>query len=212
MNNSEPSATLMTETLTYFRKKKLGRRKCGSSSACLHLEISGLPQQAGHVSEGQLMLGSMPEITESKISHVDSQTSVECNTECLPNSMSLQESNISRLLGTTCTVTRKKARRLMKLSDIEDKVSLPVCNAETKDNCSDRHDDSKDVVMEVFTKEVKRKMKGLASLVPNKTEKAVDNNKSGLNSQQVAEGNDVSHCKYIHLTSYIKPFLHADNY
>lgn len=208
MNNSGLGPTLVTEKLTYFRKKKWGRKKRGSSSACMHSEISGSSQQAGDDSVGQKMPGSMPELTESRISNDDLQTSPECNAECLPSSMSVQESNASRLPDATCVVARKKTRRLVKVRDIENKVSVPLGNAETltslEENCS-HHDDSKNAVKEVFTKDVMGKMKDLTALekVPNETEKAADNNKLDLNSQQAPGGNDVSHRKYILFTSHV---------
>jgi len=208
MNNSgTPDGTLMTEKLTYFRKNRLGKKKLGSLSACMHSQNNGSAQQVRDISGDKKMPGSMHELTEPKVSNAHSQGSLAHKIDCPANIMSIQASPATRLLNTG-TGTRKRHRLRKVTESIETTVPLPLCDTKTstfsKDNCSSHCDNSNDLIKEVLIKEVKGKMKELSALeqVLNKTEKIVDDKGSDLNFQQGPEGcsDDVSKCKYMCVT------------
>lgn len=104
----------MPEILTYFRKKRPGKKKAGFLSVCMPSEKGVLSQQAVDVSGDQEMFESLPELTEAGVSNVHSQVLLEGKNECLANSMSVQATGTSRLPDVS--TGRRKRRRLRKLS------------------------------------------------------------------------------------------------
>ncbi|XP_020268336.1 histone-lysine N-methyltransferase ATXR7 isoform X2 [Asparagus officinalis] len=180
-NSGVPDAALMKEKLTYFRRKKLGKKKVGSSSTCMRSDQSGLLQKVDDISGDQQKSGSLPESTESRTLDAHLELKLECKT-----SISEQASRASS--------TRKRNRRLRKLShEIENTFSFPPFNAEksrfSKYRLSHHHDDSNNGVAEVLARDVKGKMKKLSALerVLDESEKVVDDNGPDLNSQQGQE-------------------------
>lgn len=184
-NDSQPQVgAFMTEKLTYFRKRKFGKKKLGSLSVCMRLENKGLPQKVVDASRDQHLPGSMPELAEPMASNVHLQVPHDRKTENVANVMPLLASETSRIPHAS-TVTRGRRRLRKAYGDgIEIAVSLPSCTTETSIQSKENfhhHDGSNELVNQALI-EAKGKMKELSTseMVLNRTK----NNDSDLYLQE----------------------------
>ncbi|KAG1358998.1 histone-lysine N-methyltransferase ATXR7 [Cocos nucifera] len=112
-NNSEVACTSsLIGKYTYQRKKKLGRNKAGASSMCIASENAGLVDLPRDTKGDQRMPGSMTELVDSRTVDVISQELDEWKTESMPS-------------PDVCTLTRKRTRKLGKITRKIQKKTLP---------------------------------------------------------------------------------------
>ncbi|XP_073010874.1 histone-lysine N-methyltransferase ATXR7-like [Typha latifolia] len=87
LNSSESAeGSFMVKRYTYYRKKKLGRKKSGSSSACIPQENAGSLKQRVNMSGGQQMSKLVGKLVETRVRERDSQERVlsECLLRAVP--------------------------------------------------------------------------------------------------------------------------------
>ncbi|XP_008796455.2 histone-lysine N-methyltransferase ATXR7 isoform X2 [Phoenix dactylifera] len=180
-NNSELAGTSsLIGKYTYFRKKKLGRNKAGSSSMCIASENAGSVELPRDTIGDQRMPGSMTELVDSRTVDVISQELDEWKTETLPS-------------PDVCTLTRKRTRKLGKITRKIRKKTLPSFgNPEATTSPRDANTCSKeshDAVKVVFSGVFKSNLEKVSSLEQdsNKYEKVVCGNNCDLSVQKGSE-------------------------
>lgn len=179
---------------TYFRKKRLGRNKAGSSSMCIASENAGLVELSRDAIGDKRMPGSMTELVDSRTVDMISQELDEWKTESMPS-------------PDVCTLTRKRTRKLGRITrkirkttlprfgDPEASTSLRDANTCSKESCN------ADAVKVVFTGVFKSNLEKVSILErdSNKSEMARGTNDCNLTVQKGSEvfhSNDIPKCKF----------------